>query len=109
MMLLSKGRILQSLSKKKQGTKFSPVYKMKIGGGATKTIYCRLNNKLVDQSISKSVSKKYFKERKQEANDFYAAILPKGMSNGMAQDTKTGVGRYSYGANNIIILMWSNG
>jgi hypothetical protein len=79
-----KGKNLTELSKKKQGTKFSPVYKMKIAGGATKTIYCRLNNQPVDNPFSNNF-KEIFKERKQEANDFYAAILPKGMSEDMAQ------------------------
>ena len=37
-----KGEHLPELSKQKTGTKFSPVYKMKIAGGATKTIFCRL-------------------------------------------------------------------
>jgi Glycosyl hydrolase family 63 C-terminal domain len=78
------GKNLAELSKKKQGTKFSPVYKMKIGGGATKTVYCRLTNKFVDNPFAKSF-KEIFAERKQEADDFYAAILPKGMSNEMAQ------------------------
>jgi hypothetical protein len=75
---------LNELSKKKQGTKFSPVYKMKIAGGATKTVYCRLNNKAVDSPFPNGF-KEIFRERKQEANDFYAAILPKGMSDEMAQ------------------------
>ncbi len=79
-----KGKNLSDLSKKKQGTKFSPVYKMKIAGGATKTVYCRLNNRLVDNPFPKNF-KDIFSERKKEANDFYAAILPKGMSNEMAQ------------------------
>lgn len=78
------GANLSELSKNKKGTKFSPVYKMKIGGGETKTVYCRLNNKLVDNPFSKGF-KDIFTKRKQEADDFYAAILPKGMDADMAQ------------------------
>jgi hypothetical protein len=79
-----KGKNLSELSKKKQGTKFSPVYKMKISGGATKTVYCRLNNKPVDNPFTNNF-KEIFIERKHEADEFYAAILPKGMSEEMAQ------------------------
>lgn len=78
------GKNVPELSKKKQGTKFSPVYKMKVAAGATKSIYCRLNNTLVDNAFP-SGFRDVFKVRKQEADDFYAAILPKGMSQGMAQ------------------------
>jgi hypothetical protein len=78
------GKNLPELSNKKSGTKFSPVYKMKIRGGSTKTVYCRLNNKLESNPFAPGF-KDVFSVRKQEANDFYAAILPKGMSEGMAQ------------------------
>jgi hypothetical protein len=78
------GENVEELCKKKEGTKFSPVYKMKIPGGATKTIYCRLNTKLVEKPFAPGF-KDIFTVRKQEADDFYAAILPKGMSEDMAQ------------------------
>ena len=78
------GENLAELSKRKTGTKFSPVYKMKIAGGATKSIYCRLSNKELDNAFSPGF-KNIFTVRKEEANDFYAAILPKGMSADMAQ------------------------
>lgn len=79
-----KGENLEELSGKKEGTKFSPVYKMKIAAGATKTIYCRLNAKLVEKPFAPGF-KDIFTVRKKEADDFYAAILPKGMSKDMAQ------------------------
>jgi hypothetical protein len=79
-----KGKNIAELSMKKTGTKFSPVYKMKIPGGATKTIYCRLNETWVDHPFAAGF-KNVFSVRKQEADDFYAAILPKGMNEGMAQ------------------------
>ena len=78
------GKNLKALSTKSKGTKFSPVYKMKIAAGATKTVYCRLNNNFVNTPFPKGF-KDIFKVRKQEADDFYAAILPKGMSQDMAQ------------------------
>lgn len=79
-----KGENLEELSGKKEGTKFSPVYKMKVAAGATKTIYCRLNTKLVEKPFAPGF-KDIFTVRKKEADDFYAAILPKGMSEDMAQ------------------------
>src|SRR5258706_2094765 len=75
---------LSELSKKGQGTKLSPAYTMKISGGETKTVYCRLSNRIVDNPFPNHF-KDIFKERKQEADDFYAAILPKGMNDGMAK------------------------
>ncbi len=78
-----KGKNLEELKTQKEGTKFSPVYKMKIGAGATKTIYCRLNEKQADNPFVRGFQK-IFKERKQEADEFYAAILPKEMNKEMA-------------------------
>ncbi len=78
------GENITELSKRKTGTKFSPVYKVKVGAGATKTIYCRLSGKQADNPFSPGF-KDIFTVRKQEADDFYAAILPKGMSEDMAQ------------------------
>jgi hypothetical protein len=78
------GQNLTELSKRKEGTKCSPVYKMKVAAGATKTIYCRLSAEQADNPFSAGF-KKIFAVRKQEADDFYAAILPKGMSEDMAQ------------------------
>jgi hypothetical protein len=78
------GENVDELTKKKEGTKFSPVYKLKIAAGATKTIYCRLNTTLVEKPFAPGF-KDVFKVRKKEADDFYAVILPKGMSEDMAQ------------------------
>jgi hypothetical protein len=75
---------VKELSARKKGTKFSPVYNMKIEGGATKTIYCRLSMDLLDMPFG-NIVKDVFTARKQEADDFYAAILPKGMSEDMAR------------------------
>ncbi len=79
-----KGKNLPELSKRKQGTKFSPVYKMKIGGGSTKTFYFRLTNMPLDNPFANGF-RDIFQQRKHEADEFYAAILPQGMSGDMAQ------------------------
>lgn len=79
-----KGENVDELMAKKEGTKFSPVYKMRVGAGVTKTIYCRLNTKLTEKPFAPGF-KDVFTVRKHEADEFYAAILPKGMSEDMAQ------------------------
>jgi len=63
------------LRTKKEGTKFSPVYELNIKAGETKTIYCRLTSRADDKPFSLGFEKT-FAVRKQEADDFYAAILP---------------------------------
>lgn len=63
------------LRNKKEGTKFAPVYELNIEGGATKTIYCRLTNQANDQPFGHGFQN-IFDTRKQEADDFYRAILP---------------------------------
>lgn len=79
-----KGENVKELRGKKKGTKFSPVYKLKVGAGATKTIYCRLS----DQSFDKPFARGFetvFQMRKEEADEFYSAILPKGIGSDMAK------------------------
>ena len=71
---LIKGENLDALKKKKNGTKFSPVYKIRIEGGKTESIYLRLSNKVVANPFTLGF-KKVFEVRKQEANLFYDAIL----------------------------------
>jgi hypothetical protein len=75
---------IKELSARKTGGKFSSVYNLKIDGGATKTIYCRLSSDLLESPFTSSL-KNVFDIRKQEADEFYAAILPKGMSAEMAR------------------------
>ena len=77
------GKNIEALRGKRSGTKFSPVYKLNIAPGATKTIYCRLSNKLIENPFAAGFEK-IFVTRKEEANDFYAAILPAGMDEDMA-------------------------
>ena len=61
------------------GTKFSPMYQLKIKGGETKTIYCRLTNQLEERPFDLGFEN-IFNTRKQEANDFYKKILPANIS-----------------------------
>ena len=79
-----KGENLTALRRKKSGTKFSPVYTLKIPAGATKTIYCRLSTTLMEQAFVPGFEK-IFTTRKEEADDFYAAILPRKMSEDMTR------------------------
>ncbi len=67
------------LRNKKEGTKFCPVYEMNIAAGETKTIYCRLTNREDDKPFSKDFEN-IFAVRRQEADDFYNAILPANIS-----------------------------
>lgn len=78
------GKNLTALQQNKSGTKFSPVYKLTIPPHTTKTIYCRLSNKWMENAFIAGFEK-IFTTRKEEANDFYAAILPAGMDTDMAQ------------------------
>lgn len=78
------GKNVSELVKKKTGTKCSPVYKLKIAGGATKTIYCRLSDQLTDSPFA-SGFKEIFDTRKQEADEFYKAVLEPGTDTDRAQ------------------------
>jgi hypothetical protein len=78
-----KGENLDQLTAKDSGTKFSPVYKTRVAAAGTKTFYYRISNKLEDNPFPRNF-KEVFRTRKQEADEFYSAILPKGMSEDMA-------------------------
>ena len=79
-----KGENRQELREKGCGTKFSPVYEYNIEGGETKTVYCRLTNNEVEDAFTVGFEE-IFATRKSEADAFYEAILPKGLSVDMAQ------------------------
>lgn len=68
-----KGDYPQALIKNKKGTKFSPVYHLKIDGKASHTIFLRLSNKVIETPFAKNFEK-IFELRKKEADDFYANI-----------------------------------
>lgn len=78
------GSNTQELKARKHGTKFAPTYKLKIAGGATKTIYARLSDTFIENAFAKGFEN-IFTTRKEEANEFYNAILPKGTSDDMAR------------------------
>jgi len=78
------GAHLAELGQKKKGTKFAAVYRYKIEGGASKTIYLRLSNKILDNAFAPGFDK-IFAIRKEEADAFYEAILQKGISPQMAK------------------------
>lgn len=63
------------LRKAKQGTKFSPVYKMTVAAGATKTIHLRLSDEMKTTPFAPGFDQ-VFAQRKKEADEFYHEILP---------------------------------
>ncbi|MBD0288563.1 MAG: glucosidase, partial [Flavisolibacter sp.] len=73
---------VRALRKQNEGTKFAAIYKLNIEAGATKTVYCRLSDTAMDNAFVKGFDT-IFATRKSEADDFYAAILPKDISEDM--------------------------
>ena len=73
----------EALQNRKAGTKMAPVYKMKVAGQGTKTIYCRLSDVETDQPFPEDFQH-VFSIRKAEADEFYASLLPRGLSRDMA-------------------------
>jgi Glycosyl hydrolase family 63 C-terminal domain len=69
------GTSLQALRTKKSGTKFAPVYKYHIEAGKSQTIFLRLSNKALENPFA-SGFEYIFLNRKEEADAFYASILP---------------------------------
>jgi hypothetical protein len=70
---------IDALRKKTDGTKFAPVYKMKIAGGESKTVYLRLADVLIDSPFPKGYDS-IFQQRKAEADEFYEEVLPDSLS-----------------------------
>ncbi|MFM2363620.1 MAG: hypothetical protein RLZZ316_2522 [Bacteroidota bacterium] len=66
----------KELTERKQGTKFSPVYKLHVHAGETKTIYCRLTDTEQEEPFYNEF-KNIFATRKREADEFYDAISKK--------------------------------
>ncbi len=69
------GKDFEKLAAKKDGTKFSPVYKLEIEAGQSKIIYLRLANEQYDNPFPENFEQ-IFDSRKKEADEFYEAILP---------------------------------
>jgi len=70
---------INELRRKKSGTKFSPIYNLKIAGGSSKILHLRLSDVLMDVPFPKGFNN-IFTQRKQEADDFYAETLPQNIS-----------------------------
>ena len=66
---------VEELRKSKQGTKFSPVYKTTVPAGGSKIFYLRLCDEMKSSPFTNGFEQ-VFAQRKQEADEFYAAILP---------------------------------
>ena len=71
-----KNKNITELRKRKTGTKFAAVYNLNIEAGATKTIYCRFSNDLLNKPFYKGFEN-IFNKRKKEADAFYDSVLPK--------------------------------
>jgi hypothetical protein len=70
-----KGENVKDLRQKKSGTKFSPVYRYRIEGGKSQVIYLRLSNKVFENPFANGFEY-IFQNRKEEADAFYADVLP---------------------------------
>lgn len=70
-----RGENLGELKKKKSGTKFSPVYSLKLESGKSTCIYLRLSNKPMTDAFQMGFEN-IFETRKEEADHFYDSILP---------------------------------
>lgn len=68
------GDNIGALRDKKAGTKFAPVYRYRIEGGKTQSIYLRLSNKALDNPFAPGFEY-IFANRKEEADAFYAGII----------------------------------
>lgn len=78
-----KGEHTEAIRERKHGTRFAPVYKRTVMAGDTIHIYCRLSKEKNDTPFEAGFES-IFQERKKEADEFYAAILPKGINSEMA-------------------------
>ncbi|HEX2605985.1 MAG TPA: glucosidase [Flavisolibacter sp.] len=79
-----KGENRNELRQVRTGTKFASVHKIKVPPGGTRTVYCRLSDKAISNPFETGFEK-LFQVRKQEANEFYASILPQGISRDQAK------------------------
>lgn len=69
----------QQLRKANHGTKFSPVYKMNVTAGGSRVLYLRLCDTMQSRPFGQH-PEQIFTQRKQEADDFYAAVLSKNIT-----------------------------
>ncbi len=73
----------KQLQNKTAGTKFAPTYRLKINGEQSHKIMLRLCNHQVEQPFNDSFIE-VFLTRKNEANEFYKALLPENTSDDIA-------------------------
>ena len=73
------GKNREQLRKTKGGTKFSPVYKMNVPPKGSKVVYLRLCSEMQSQPFGQRFEQ-IFAQRKEEADDFYTAVLPNNLS-----------------------------
>ncbi|MCU0335054.1 MAG: glucosidase [Chitinophagaceae bacterium] len=69
------GKYKQALIDRRRGTKFAPHYQAKVPAGKTVTYYFRLSDQLLADPFS-GQPERIFQKRKQEADEFYEAVLP---------------------------------
>ena len=75
--------LYEQLQNKTIGTKFTPVYRLKINGGQSQKIIFRLCNHQLEQPFDESFNEA-FSNRKNDANEFYNALLPENIDNDIA-------------------------
>ncbi len=73
----------KQLQNKPIGTKFAPVYRLKINGGQSQKIILRLCNNQLQYPFDESFNA-VFTTRKNEANEFYKALLPENSAEDIA-------------------------
>ncbi|MEO8763009.1 MAG: glucosidase [Ginsengibacter sp.] len=69
------GKDHEKLRQKREGTKFSPVYRYEIKGAHSEKIYLRLSNVKTPRPFPEKFEE-IFEERKKEADEFYEAVSP---------------------------------
>jgi len=72
------------LRNRRKGTRFAPVYKRTVEAGETISIYCRLSADEILNPFEEGFEQVFWK-RKDEADEFYAAIFPKGVAKDLAK------------------------
>lgn len=77
------GKNAKELRERKHGTRCAPVYRRQVEAGETISIYCRLSNKPLRSPFTRDFER-IFAQRKEEADEFYAAILTKSASADLA-------------------------
>ncbi len=90
------GKDFEKLKGKKQGTKFSPVYKLEINPKQSKAIYLRLTKEKNIEAFPKNFEK-IFEKRKKEADEFYNALHP-----GQCNDDQKNIQRQAFAG-----LLWN--